>query len=149
MTSKKSKGQATLEAALLLPVLFMLVFGIIAIGWWMNVQQVATNAAAEAAAVGSVSNSNCDIVAVARNAMKGVVNDVNSISVGVSPKRSDQRPPGTIMTVQVSYPLSMSFNFVSTTFSKVVANSAARMDYYTEDGSPFIPPDPDCSGANL
>ncbi len=51
---KQRRGAAAVEMALVMPVLFLMVFGIIEFGWMMSVQNTLVNAAREGARLGAL-----------------------------------------------------------------------------------------------
>jgi Flp pilus assembly protein TadG len=69
-------GAAALEFALVAPIFFLMIFGLIEIGRMMMVQQSLTNAAREGcrSAVLATSTNSADVEAVVRNYLKSAMN---------------------------------------------------------------------------
>ena len=64
------RGQAAVEAAFIIPILLLLLFGIFVVGYWMYALQVVNSAAREGARVGAQTGNPRLAEMAARNAMK-------------------------------------------------------------------------------
>ena len=95
---KKRRGAAVVEFAVVLPVFFLLVFGMIEFGRMVMVQQVLTNASREAARIGVLDGTTSEEVKTS------VVNYLTSASIPFDPAT-----PGNSVTVTPSPPSSAGF----------------------------------------
>ena len=99
MDYKSEKGQAMVEFALILPVLFLIIGGIIDFGWIFHHQSIANNACREGARYASIHSGNPgynDSITI--NIVKSYFNDfTESDSVSVSLE------PNNVISVSVSY----------------------------------------------
>jgi Flp pilus assembly protein TadG len=79
---KTRRGATVVEFALVAPVMFLLIFGVIEFGRLMMVQQAMTNAAREACREASLATTinSADVDSVARNVMLGVMADAANTS---------------------------------------------------------------------
>lgn len=66
------RGAAAVEFALVLPILFLLVFGIVDFGLYINAASVAGNAAREGARAASLGASSAQIDGIVRSALAGL-----------------------------------------------------------------------------
>lgn len=108
MCRKNRRGAAAVEFALVAPVFFLLVFGMIEYGRMVMVQQLLTNAAREGARRGVLDGSTTAEVSTAvTNYLSGA--SVNGATVTVTPNPPSSATFGQPVTVQVSVP----FNAVS------------------------------------
>lgn len=80
MRRKAEKGQSLVEVAFALPVLFVLVIGIVELGYALNAYVQTVNAAREGARFGSLGGSDANIQTVVQGATSGLIqyNDTNS-----------------------------------------------------------------------
>jgi Flp pilus assembly protein TadG len=102
----RSRGQALVEFAIVLPVFLLVLFGLIEFGYMLYSQMTVSNAAREAARAAVVDPDACTIPqladATARGAATGLTG--NFISVSVSPIAScATAPQGTPVNVTVNY----------------------------------------------
>lgn len=102
------KGAAVVEFAVVAPVLFMIVFGIIEFGRLLMVQQVLTNATREGARRGITESSTAaEVQTVVNNYLAGA--SVSGATVTVTPLELATLGLGDPVTVSISVP----FNSVS------------------------------------
>jgi Flp pilus assembly protein TadG len=111
---QRTKGATAVEFALIAPVLFLSVFGLIEMSRMMMVQQAFTNAAREGCRKAALATTT-DVSAVdteVRDYLRSVVpnvNDTSKLRVTVTPNSISNVASGSTMTVAVS----MSFAHVS------------------------------------
>lgn len=101
-------GAAVVEFAVVAPVFFVLVFGMIEYGRMVMVEQILTNAAREGARVGILDNSTYTDVTTAANQYLTPAH-INNATISVSPNPPSSAALGAAVTVTVSVP----FNQVS------------------------------------
>lgn len=107
---KQRRGAAAVEFAVVAPVFFLLVFGMIEYGRMVMVQQVITNAAREATRVAVLDGSTTATVKTAAiNAMAGAKITIATSNVTVSP----DPPSGAKFGDPVSVTVTVPFNQVS------------------------------------
>ncbi|MBI3838037.1 MAG: pilus assembly protein [Planctomycetia bacterium] len=102
------RGAAVVEFAVVAPVFFLLVFGMIEYGRLVMVQQILTNAAREGARVGVLDNSTTSDVTTACNRYLSSAN-IQNATIAVSPSPPSSAPAGGPVSVTVS----VGFNQVS------------------------------------
>ncbi|WP_425617433.1 TadE/TadG family type IV pilus assembly protein [Anatilimnocola sp. NA78] len=107
---KQRRGAAAVEFAVVAPVFFLLVFGMIEYGRMVMVQQIVTNAAREGARVAVLDGSTTTAVqTAARNAMASGSITITADKVTVSPNPPSNAKFGDPVSVTVTVP----FNQVS------------------------------------
>ena len=127
------RGQAALEAALIIPVLLFLLMGMFVVGYWLNALQVVTAAAREGARVGALTGDRCQATS-AVTAMMQVIT-----AKGVTIEIPNPLPAlGSPLTVKVTYQIPFGFDYfkseyeqrTSSTypFSKAISQAVARME---------------------
>ncbi|MDA8235370.1 MAG: pilus assembly protein [Clostridia bacterium] len=99
---KTEKGQSTVEMALVLPIVILLLFGIMEFGRIFNAYLIITNAAREGARAGVVGASDAAIRSAA-TATAGTLDTV-AMSVYITPA-SYLRVRGASLTVEIEYPV--------------------------------------------
>ena len=105
-TAKRRSGATVVEFALVAPVLFMFLFGLIEWGRVVMVQQSLTNAAREGCrmAVLSTANDHQTVVESIRSKLKPVIpdsSDANKVRVRLSPESLAGIAPGTPVSVDI------------------------------------------------
>lgn len=100
MRRQEERGQATVELALVLPVLVLILFGIMEFGRLFSAYLVVTNAAREGARLAAVGADDAAIVARVRDAAGSL--DPAALTVDIEPPASN-RFSGTEARVTVSY----------------------------------------------
>lgn len=128
-----------LEAALVIPILLFLLFGIFLLGYWMFALQVVTAAAREGARVGALTNDNGQIAGAVMQSMRAIDTIERRISIEVDPREASARSFGNPLTVRVRYTIPFRFLFFETEyvretgrtypFGTVVGQATARMEY--------------------
>lgn len=101
-------GAAAVEFAAVVPVFFLLIFGMIEYGRMVMVQQILTNAAREGARVGVLDTSTAADVSAAANQYLTAAN-INSATITVSPNPPSSAASGSPVSVTVA----VGFNQVS------------------------------------
>ncbi|MEX1253827.1 MAG: TadE/TadG family type IV pilus assembly protein [Dehalococcoidia bacterium] len=121
--ARRERGQNIVEFAIMAPLLFLLVFGIIDFGIGLHSWITVTNAAREGARLGAVHASEAEIIAKVEESAHNV--DPADLDITVTNEDPDGLSTGEPVTVEVAYeytlmtPLSAmlqipSFNIVST-----------------------------------
>ena len=105
--SRARRGTSVVEFALVAPVVFLFVFGIIEFGRLMMVQQAMTNAARESGRKASLATTlnATDVDAAARNFMGGVLanaSDTSKVRVTTTPASLASVASGTPLTVAIA-----------------------------------------------
>lgn len=106
---KSQKGQATVELALSLSILILLVFGIIDFGRIFHAYLTLENAGREAGRIASLGAEDTEIVNTAKQAASTLITD--EITVTPTPAK-DNRISGSYVTINVSYPVYLSIPFL-------------------------------------
>src|SRR5262245_42930772 len=103
MTIKQSNrnGTSAVEFAIVAPVFFLLVFGMVEYGRMVMVQQVVTNAAREGARVAILDNSTSGDVSTAANKYLTAGN-IGSATITVTPNPPSSAAAGAQVTVKVA-----------------------------------------------
>ncbi len=94
------RGQASLELALVLPLLVMVLFGIVEVGRLLHAELLLQHAAREAARLGITGASDTEVEAVARTLTASL--DQELLQVAVSPAAAD-RHRGELLQVALAY----------------------------------------------
>lgn len=127
---RNRRGAAVVEFAVVSPVFFLLVFGMIEYGRMVMVQQLLTNAAREGARVGVLDNSTATDV---NNAVKNYLTaaKINNPTVTCSPSTPSSATYGQPVTVTVTVPFSQVSWLPSPMFlggTTLTASSAMRRE---------------------
>jgi Flp pilus assembly protein TadG len=102
---RNRRGAAVVEFAVVSPVFFLLVFGMIEYGRMVMVQQLLTNAAREGARVGVLDNSTSSDVTTAVNSYLTAAR-INNATITCNPTSPSSAGYGQPVTVTVSVPFS-------------------------------------------
>ena len=99
---KKEKGQATVEMALVMPIIILLLFGIMEFGRIFNAYLIVTTASREGARAGVVGAADAAI----RSAVTTTAGTLDTVamSVYITPS-SSLRTRGASLTVSIEYPI--------------------------------------------
>ena len=83
---KRTRGAAVVEAAIVLPLIVLLTFGFIELGWYVNSTHVLHNAARQGArAAVRLENSNAEVQAAVLSALNNAIAvDSNAVTVRIS-----------------------------------------------------------------
>ncbi len=127
------RGQAAVEAALVIPVLLFLLMGMFVVGHWLTATQVAVAAAREGARTGALTGNRCAALAAAAGVM-GAIGTKGLVVEMPNPLPS----VGSALTVTVTYPIALGFDFFSSSyaasatsaypFGRAIGTAAARME---------------------
>ncbi len=102
---RNRRGAAAVEFAVVSPVFFLLVFGMIEYGRMVMVQQLLTNAAREGARVGVLDNSTAgEVTTAVTNYLTAA--KINSPTIACNPTNPSSAGYGQPVTVTVSVPFS-------------------------------------------
>jgi Flp pilus assembly protein TadG len=100
---REQKGQTMVEFALIMPVLFLVLFGIIQFGALYNDYITLTDAARVGARKAAVSRQTGDPVGLATAAVKNAASDLDLAKLNIA-VTAPAWAPGADVTVQTSYP---------------------------------------------
>lgn len=109
--ARAERGAAAVEFALLVPILFTLVFGIIDFGWAINRNTVVNNAAREGVRLASLGEDSSRISTSVQSALNDMGLDASTVSVNLSCLKPDgtacgtwgERAPGGTAIITVRY----------------------------------------------
>ncbi len=128
--SADDHGQALLEFALVMPILLFLLFAILTVGFWMNTQQILTQAARLGARQGSLTNDNAQIQGAIAQGIVSI--DPNAIRTTVAITPSDQtdiaRRRGNPLTISLTYTMPFTFDELPTIFRTVNTRTTVLME---------------------
>lgn len=110
------RGQALLEAVLIIPLLLFILTGMFAVGQWFEARQVTAAAAREGARVGAQTGEIARIEEAVRQAMQGVDSDPDKKRIHLSFKTDPNDEPGSTLTVEVNYILPIVFSFFKSAY---------------------------------
>ena len=130
------RGQALLEFALVLPILLFLLFAILTVGYWMNVQQLVTQAARQGARQGVLTNDNGQISGAVMANLSSLDPDQTRTAVNIMPAQGDDlaRRRGNPLTIIVTFTMPFTFEGLPDTFRTVTARATAMMECEPETG---------------
>ena len=131
-----TRGQAAVEAAILMPFLLFLLLGMFVVANWLNSIQVVTAAAREGARTGALTGKWCQAQAAVLNMVKIINNDQKAFDIDIPNPLPGEGSP---LRVKVTYTIPFGFNYVKTNyeksagvgtypFSTVVGQAVARME---------------------
>jgi len=123
-------GQALVEFALVVPILLFLLFAIFAVGFWMNVQQIVTQAARQGARQGALTNDNGQISGAISTNLSSLDPGNTRTTIAITPSEGSDpaRRRGNPLTVQVNYAMPFTFDALPAVFSTVSARVVAVME---------------------
>ncbi|MBN1299360.1 MAG: pilus assembly protein [Actinobacteria bacterium] len=98
---KYSRGQSTLEFAVLLPFLFMVIFFVCQIGYFVYIQNIVEHAAYEGARIISTTNSSDKAVKIIHRILK--TKSTENININVKPESGEMRKTGSVVQVEIEY----------------------------------------------
>lgn len=129
---KKNKtGQASLEFALVIPILILVIFIVSQLGYLVYLQNVLEQAAREGARILSTTNSDSR----ANNQIERICPnlDKDKLNIEISPPESNQREVGDIVAVTITYDYGGISNFIRFLMQKDIylrRSSSMRMECY-------------------
>ena len=123
-------GQALVEFALVLPILLFLLFAIFTVGFWMNVQQIVTQAARQGVRQGALTNDNGQINGAIMANLASLDPGSTRTTVAIIPAEASDsaRRRGNPLTVQVNYAMPFTFDALPDVFRTVSARVVAVME---------------------
>jgi len=119
---KGEHGQALVEMALVLPLLFLLLFGVIEMGRVGYAYITVSNAARAGGRTATIGGTDLDINSSIKNAAVSL--DPASLTITITPLQS-LRQSGQSVTVQVTYPVQLIIPIISNVISNPVIVSAS------------------------
>jgi hypothetical protein len=114
--SRPDCGQASVEFALLLPVLVIIVLAVSQLGYCTYLKNVLEHAASEAARVVATTNSENLAYRQVSDICSGL--DTDNLDIRISPSSGAERVTGEFFTVRLSYKNAGIFNFISKALKK-------------------------------
>lgn len=119
------RGQALAEAALVIPILLLLLMGMFVVGFWLNDQLVVTAAAREGARQGALTGDCNSIKTAIENTMKIVESDTNKYEVNIDNLLAPGGFPelGEDLVVQIKYNIPLSFDYFKSEYEKAFGAS--------------------------
>lgn len=122
-------AQAAAEFAMVLPFFLILLFAIITLGYYMNAQQVVTQAAREGARTGAITNDDCQIEAAARAVMGRFDGNADRTTVEISGKNDPSlRERADPLIIKVSYDVPITYNELPDAFQTITSRSVASIE---------------------
>ncbi len=115
------RGQALLEAVLIIPLLLFIMTGMFAVGQWFEARQVTAAAARAGARVGAQTGEIARIEEAVRQAMQGVDSDPDKKRITIAFKTDPNDDPGSTLTVEVNYTLPVLFSFFKAAYEDTAA----------------------------
>lgn len=112
------QGQAAVEAALIIPLLMFLIFGMLIVGSWLNAKQIVTAAAREGARVGALTGDRC----AAGTAVSQIMRILDSKNTTVEIP-NPLPPQGTSLVVKVMYSLPLTFDYFKSEYERSSSSS--------------------------
>jgi len=104
---RQPRGSLTVEAALLLPLVFMLTFGLIEYGWMFLKQQQITNTARQSARLGAmVDSTNATVSSNISTMMSNYGLNSSGYTATISPANVQTAARGSQVSVTISIPYS-------------------------------------------
>jgi Flp pilus assembly protein TadG len=104
---RNRRGSLTVEAALLLPLLFMLTFGLMEYGWMFLKQQQITNTARQSARLAAmIDSASPDVTTQITSMMNGYGLGSSGYTMTITPANVTTAPRGTQVSVTISVPYS-------------------------------------------
>lgn len=100
----RERGQALVEAALVLPVLLVMLMAVLSFGLMFTAQLIITNASREGARLGTLGKTKTDIETTISNYMSNAKLTAESASIAVTGAGGAS---GTDVTVTVTYPVQL------------------------------------------
>jgi len=128
----KDAGVVTVEAALVVPILLLLTFGLIEYGWLFLKAQDVSNAARRGARVAVRADVTAgEVVSAIQDMMLSAELDGSGYQVNITPANVSTVPPGDIITVEVVLPYS-NISLTGTPLVPVPANVQASVSMAKE-----------------
>ncbi|HAA38201.1 MAG TPA: pilus assembly protein TadG [Firmicutes bacterium] len=111
---KNHRGQAVVEAAVVLPIILLLLLGMVEVGRICNAYLLVTQAARQGARYGAVGASDAEIT----DRIASAVNPLNPAELTVTITPAGERQSGEDLHLRVSYPLQL----ITPLAGKVISN---------------------------
>lgn len=102
---KSQKGQATVELALSITILLLLIFGMFSFGRIFHVYLTLEHASREGARAASIGGTDAEIIEVVKRSSPSL--DTAKLTITTTPSKTE-RTKGTYATVVVNYPVDVS-----------------------------------------
>jgi Flp pilus assembly protein TadG len=111
---KKERGQALVEFALIVPILFLLIFGIIEFGRIYSAHLTANHSAREGVRAAAVGATDSEIISIVQN--RAAALNTSKLNINISPQQS-YRYRGESVSVSVTYPVQIFTPVISSFFN--------------------------------
>lgn len=125
---KNEDGQALVEFALLAPVLFLILFGIIQFGMAFRDSIALTDAVRTGARQATVSRAVADPVATTKNAVANAATDLDTSKLNVTVTAPPWQPGNTV-TVTATYPYSINILGIVVASGDLHSSTTERVEY--------------------
>ena len=125
---KNEEGQALVEFALLAPILFLVLFGIIQFGIAFKNSMALTDAVRTGARQATVSRSLADPVGVDQTAVVGAASDLDSSKLNVTVTAPPWQPGATV-TVTATYPYTINILGIVVAAGDLHSSTTERVEY--------------------
>lgn len=113
--TRRERGSAAVEFALVLPILVLLVLGIIEFGRIYNVQTTVSGAARESVRTMALTNSTSSARSAAKNAAANL--NLTDGQIAISPSSCPTSSAPTNVTVTITYPVTLVTKLFGTTLT--------------------------------
>lgn len=125
---KNEEGQALVEFALLAPILFLILFGIIQFGIAFKNSMALTDAVRTGARQATVSRSAGDPVGTTKSAVVKAASDLDSSKLDVTVTAPPWQPGGTV-TVTATYPYTINILGIVVASGDLHSSTTERVEY--------------------
>jgi len=125
---KNEEGQALVEFALIAPILFLILFGIIQFGIAFKDSMALTDAVRAGARQATVSRSTADPVGVTKSAVAKAASDLDSSKLNVTVTAPPWQPGATV-TVTATYPYSINILGIVVASGSLHSSTTERVEY--------------------
>lgn len=125
LLSKKKKGQALVEFALILPILLLILMGIIQFGLVINAYLTISNVSREGARAAAVGTSYTDVDSLIISSAPNL--DSNKLTINISPSEGNRRS-GETLTAHITYNYKLTVPIISSLFNnQIILNAETSM----------------------
>lgn len=127
---QNKSGQAVTEFALILPVLMLMLFALVQIGLALTSQQMISYAVREGARAGALTNSNEQIEAAIRSAVRYIdpENENTLIEIQPASETDPERVRGEALTVKIEYSVPLYVPLIDSEILVLHSEASARIE---------------------